>query len=819
MSGHAFCVALHTYSVETSRFDALGWFQFEKLCQAILVATYGGSVESWGGSGDLGRDAYCPADIEWRGESAPGPVVVQAKFVQNANANGAKPLASLKRAARAEMDRVRDRVERGLIETPKSYLLFTNAPVEPKNRGALIDLMSQAIPGAFVKLVTGDDLATWLADLTGVRQSFPQLLGLEDFELLIARATLNGIEAKTKAALKEAHDLARCNVETNFYGQATESLKTHYYTVLSGPPEVGKTATAHVLALEAAAEGFDIVFCRKPETFYATHFNPNPQLYIVDDAFGSNQYDASLADDWGRELHYVIPELGPTRKIIFTSRSTPLKMALEQMHLQSGAQTFGQKGLIVFDMAKLSDADRGRMVYVHAKSVNNGDRFKQVLMENLNRIVNSSEFTPLRVKNLIAAISKPSPYENEDLNFTLGYKSVFEEPSESMRKALDNLDEVRRRYLYASLDTHGSWKQEEVDQAFRRIFPESEEVDVKTLGDSLLDHFIRPDFWSAGSEDRRTWVHPTWRDLLVNYLAERSGPRVQFLSGCGLHGVRMALGIASGWNQRGSQTMIRETSDLEVLRANIERLGESAIEQNDLWLSLLLDFNQYLERDWPEGLPKIGPMTDLSLQILMSAESGYEHNLNPYEPAMTNAAISAFLQIAARTPRDFKLEVNRAWRERCEWLWFHSPLKSDIGGLASAFHNWLELIWICRGNEDRLWDSIEPALYVKDARRTLRRLIRALKSTLNPVEGMNDVTSIQDCVNLCQQLYPDLGLYGDFEKAKLTSEVWAEAIIEEEKWDRMFQMEEELEEANGQGNGQPMESHQCPDLASIFSDL
>jgi hypothetical protein len=40
------------------RLDDLGWYEFERLCQALLKAAYGTAIEAWGGSGDLGRDAY-----------------------------------------------------------------------------------------------------------------------------------------------------------------------------------------------------------------------------------------------------------------------------------------------------------------------------------------------------------------------------------------------------------------------------------------------------------------------------------------------------------------------------------------------------------------------------------------------------------------------------------------------------------------------------------------------------------------------------------------------------------------------------------------
>jgi len=41
------------------RLDDLGWYQFEWLVQAVLKDHLGIGIESWGGHGDHGRDAWC----------------------------------------------------------------------------------------------------------------------------------------------------------------------------------------------------------------------------------------------------------------------------------------------------------------------------------------------------------------------------------------------------------------------------------------------------------------------------------------------------------------------------------------------------------------------------------------------------------------------------------------------------------------------------------------------------------------------------------------------------------------------------------------
>jgi len=75
------------------RLDDLGWFQFECMVQSLLKQNFGLGIESWSGRGDHGRDAFFKNALEFprRGELRKGPFIFQVKFVEEANAAGAKP--------------------------------------------------------------------------------------------------------------------------------------------------------------------------------------------------------------------------------------------------------------------------------------------------------------------------------------------------------------------------------------------------------------------------------------------------------------------------------------------------------------------------------------------------------------------------------------------------------------------------------------------------------------------------------------------------------------------------------------------------------
>ena len=70
--------------------------------QALLKAQLGMGVEAWGGHCDHGRDAYFAESLAYptKGVREAGPFLFQVKFVENANAAGARPAKAILNAIR-----------------------------------------------------------------------------------------------------------------------------------------------------------------------------------------------------------------------------------------------------------------------------------------------------------------------------------------------------------------------------------------------------------------------------------------------------------------------------------------------------------------------------------------------------------------------------------------------------------------------------------------------------------------------------------------------------------------------------------------------
>ena len=133
-------------SVQRYRLDDLGWQLFEALCQSILINKFAVGVQAWGGTGDWGRDAFFRGSLSIpdAGHETERTFVFQSKFVENANAAGAKPFAALSKAVRSEIERLRHRGE------PDCFVLITNVTFSADLRTSIEALLSAAHPNATV---------------------------------------------------------------------------------------------------------------------------------------------------------------------------------------------------------------------------------------------------------------------------------------------------------------------------------------------------------------------------------------------------------------------------------------------------------------------------------------------------------------------------------------------------------------------------------------------------------------------------------------------------------------------------------------------
>jgi hypothetical protein len=125
-----------------------------------------------------------------------------------------------------------------------------------------------------------------------LRLRMASLLGVRPLEGLVAPE----VEARSTVDVSAAHALARVYVPTSAHARALAVLGRHRFTVLTGPPEMGKTATAGMIALGRLSARWEAHDCGAPDDLLRGLEPDRAQVFVADDAFGSTEYRPDAAE-------------------------------------------------------------------------------------------------------------------------------------------------------------------------------------------------------------------------------------------------------------------------------------------------------------------------------------------------------------------------------------------------------------------------------------------------------------------------------------------------------------------------------------------
>jgi hypothetical protein len=80
---------------------------------------------------------------------------------------------------------------------------------------------------------------------------------------------------------------------------------------------------------------------------------------------------------------------------------------------------------------------------------------------------------------------------------------------------------------------------------------------------------------------RVTWVHPSWRDLVIDHLTREEQARERFLRDCSLHGAQLALSYAGGAAGARTLPLLKRDEDWDALADRVYGLT-AELEQGEL---------------------------------------------------------------------------------------------------------------------------------------------------------------------------------------------------------------------------------------------
>jgi hypothetical protein len=443
--------------------------------------------------------------------------------------------------------------------------------------GSLYPLQHFAVLGA-------DELSESIDRHPALRLAMPSLLGLRDLTPLVPPP----VRERSSLDLERAQELARVFVPTRAYQRACEVLARHRFVVLTGPPEMGKTAIARMVALAQLTAGWEAYDCVSPEQVWKAFDRDRPQVFVADDAFGSTEYRPDSAEHWARELGRMLSMLDDRHWLIWTSRPAPLRSGLRRVQRERGAERFPAPGEVLVDASELDLAEKTLILFRHVKDHAASAATRDVVRALGVAIVEHEHFTPERIRRfvtgrlyeLVAATSRTQPAEQVRRAILRAVEQELATPTEQMATSFAALEEHHRALLIALLDAPaGLTDERELAATLRRHHPGGLSRPPQELIDRLTDHFVR--VFSLGID----WVHPSWRDLVIEQLRGDRDVRRRFLGACGPYGALLVLSSAGGAAGERTLPLLIDDGDWDAFN---DRIGELLRELDDADLGRLL---------------------------------------------------------------------------------------------------------------------------------------------------------------------------------------------------------------------------------------
>jgi hypothetical protein len=472
--------------------------------------------------------------------------VFQVKFVEEANGAGSDPKPALIKAVRAEASRITQRLKFKTWTAPRHYVLVTNAPVSPITREEIGALLAGAIGDECqIHLLNGSDVCDLLDEHPNVRKSFPQLLGLRDLNELLASVVHADVITKSRFAIELARELAPLIVPTAAYERALRVLAKHNFVVLEGPPEMGKSAIAWMVALVQVSLGWQAIVCDKPDELFANYDSNEHQIFVADDAFGRGEYDVTRASQWERQIERALQLIDATHWLIWTSRKHLLERAKHELDLQGKASRFPDPAEVLVDASELSIREKALILYRHAKATRPTKVQADVVRSFATFAVADKHFTPERIRRLVVErldelVAKAAKGSGGREAILADVAEAIRRPTERMRISFKHLP-LRHKWLLLCVLQAGDWPLvEEVRRAYDETCPPDHVQPFSMTVEELSESFVR----QRGSY--LLWMHPSYRDVVIGELAQDASLRDAFLRRMTADGFKLALSVSGG---------------------------------------------------------------------------------------------------------------------------------------------------------------------------------------------------------------------------------------------------------------------------------
>jgi len=414
------------------------------------------------------------------------------------------------------------------------------------------------------------------------------------------------------------------------------------------------------------------------------------------------------------------------------------------MDLQGQAHRFPNPAAVLVDAGQLSLKERSLILYRHARAADLEEKLRKLIRCNAISIVYDPNFTPERIRRFIhenlPELDLANHQNQSDEVIYHQIREAIRNPTERMRKTFASLSAAHKWLLITLLEAGTRLSRPALLTLYAGRCP----IECRRAGGEVLDE-LREAFIKGDAEV--DWMHPSYRDLVIDELARDGCLQQSFLSSTGLGGIKLAISDTGGASGDRRLPLMNSPESWDVLQVRSEHVAETGTANQIAELISTLDSASKATED----ATTCAKFREILSTVCLRACRRWNGSGEALEPNVLSTYVAATAGLRPLPPipdiwpswicaeGSLRRELERTSDGR---LWDHEP-----------FTEWLDLALAANSAEPRFLRQIRfPQRNIDDIGRVLERIIDKVERAREWDSRSEMETAAEDTLSLATAL-------------------------------------------------------------------